>query len=1019
MIPLKLTLKGIYSYQKEQVIDFSPLAKAKLFGIFGNTGSGKSSILEAITFVLYGRLERLNKSDRINYSLMNLKSKEMSIDFIFRAGDNNANEYRFLLEGKRKKDFNEVELKTRRFIKDDDEWVPIEVSAKEIIGLDYDNFKRTIIIPQGKFQDFLQLTPSNRTKMLKEIFDLHRYDLFSKSNRLHKDSELRLTEIVTRLSDLEEISEERIEERAALLEETEKEITELVTEIGETEGSIAAFERVKALFDRLNELQGKAELLKAKESGYREREDFIKSYESCYFEFHTLLEQRGELLRELERVGKSYESGSSNLERLNHEYSSLESEFKALKESYEQLDSMRGEVVESERALKVKSYLLEIEEQKGLHERIVKGILKIDSMIDEKGASVNGVKDKIRELKGAVPELNRLNSAKDYFTRKAALTERAEGCSAEIERVENRIDELTESTTAPIVAVYGLKAPLILEELQSALASKLDGYREQELELNERASELKLKVKLEEFAGNLHEGESCPLCGSKEHPDPVNYHNLEEDLAQLDSRMGALEEVIRNISEDMLKVEKIVESRAIFIERRKELQEELESCRSNLRVLAESSAAFEKEYSGLDEVNGHFSSGAELQARISRHEGEHEQLESEHRGLLERRERGANEKIRVENELSGLDRVYNDNLEQLANRGLLEVDDRALVTRVNELKEVIPRIERDYGSYQERLKDREQEIIRVKSELKAISGQLSLLEDREKRVSAEVEQKVEESQFSSLNEIEGVLSSRIDLKREKEEIAAFSRDYETTFAQIESLKRECEGVDYDSNVHNQLIDRLSGFKNSLAEKREEMGKLKTIIEEEKRKLILKGELEVKRESEENRLNDIKLLRNLFKGNGFVNYISTIYLNNLCNAANSRFFALTNKNLKLRINENNDFEVIDYLNEGRTRSIKTLSGGQLFQAALSLALSLSDNFQNIKNLDQHFFFLDEGFGALDNETLQIVFKTLQSLYKENRMVGVISHVDELKNNIDYFINVERDPQEGSLIRYSWE
>ena len=105
MIPQKLTIKGLYSYQKEQTIDFSRLMEGQLFGIFGSVGSGKSSILEAITFALYGEIDRLNKNDNRNYNMMNLKSDELLIDFVFDNHDGDT--YRFRVQGKRsKKDFN-------------------------------------------------------------------------------------------------------------------------------------------------------------------------------------------------------------------------------------------------------------------------------------------------------------------------------------------------------------------------------------------------------------------------------------------------------------------------------------------------------------------------------------------------------------------------------------------------------------------------------------------------------------------------------------------------------------------------------------------------------------------------------------------------------------------------------------------------------------------------------------------------------------------------------------------------
>jgi exonuclease SbcC len=102
MIPIQLTIQGLYSYQEKQTIDFTRLTGAGLFGIFGTVGSGKSSILEAITFAVYGRTDRLNLSgDNRYYNMMNLKSNELLIDFIFETGKEQT-AYRSNREGKTK-----------------------------------------------------------------------------------------------------------------------------------------------------------------------------------------------------------------------------------------------------------------------------------------------------------------------------------------------------------------------------------------------------------------------------------------------------------------------------------------------------------------------------------------------------------------------------------------------------------------------------------------------------------------------------------------------------------------------------------------------------------------------------------------------------------------------------------------------------------------------------------------------------------------------------------------------------
>ncbi|MFN8398201.1 MAG: SbcC/MukB-like Walker B domain-containing protein [Bacteroidia bacterium] len=148
------------------------------------------------------------------------------------------------------------------------------------------------------------------------------------------------------------------------------------------------------------------------------------------------------------------------------------------------------------------------------------------------------------------------------------------------------------------------------------------------------------------------------------------------------------------------------------------------------------------------------------------------------------------------------------------------------------------------------------------------------------------------------------------------------------------------------------------------------------------------------------------------------YVSTIYLQELVARADHRFRQLTRNALSLELGDDNEFLVRDMLNGGQTRSVKTLSGGQTFQASLSLALALADNVQQLSGSHHNFFFLDEGFGTLDRDSLQIVFDTLKQLRSENRIVGLISHVDEMQQEIEVFLRVSQTEERGSQVVGSW-
>ncbi|MBK5203774.1 MAG: SMC family ATPase, partial [Prolixibacteraceae bacterium] len=235
---------------------------------------------------------------------------------------------------------------------------------------------------------------------------------------------------------------------------------------------------------------------------------------------------------------------------------------------------------------------------------------------------------------------------------------------------------------------------------------------------------------------------------------------------------------------------------------------------------------------------------------------------------------------------------------------------------------------------------------------------------------------------------------------------------------LDQLQKEIGDRIYDEELYKKLFGELSLLKQQVAEKNREQGKitemLKKLESDLKNQTLLKNEIK----KLNLRADNIKIMKSLFKASGFVNYISSVYLQNLCKSANERFFKLTRQKLSLEITPDNNFQVRDYLNGGKIRSVKTLSGGQTFQAALSLALSLADNIQKITESNQNFFFLDEGFGSLDRESLSVVFDTLKSLKKENRIVGVISHVEEMQQEIGVHLRIENDDERGSIIHPSW-
>lgn len=334
MIPIRLTIQGLYSYQERQTIDFTKLTAANLFGIFGSVGSGKSTILEAITFALYGKTDRLNLSgDNRNYNMMNLKSNELFIEFVFETGKDQT-AYLAVVRGKRSgKKFEEVRTLDRMAYRSvDNEWIPIEtVALEKAIGLSYDNFKRTIIIPQGQFQEFLALGNKDRTQMMKELFNLERFELFYKITSLESKNNAQRQNIQGQLQQLGTIDPAQVKQYEEQLEEARAEIVQLGKTMAVNQQMEAEWKHLQELVKKLTDTQNKLQELKAREPEFATLETTIHHYEQCLYQFKGLLDAITLSDRKISQKTAQIESEALGLQKSEAEIALAETAFAELK----------------------------------------------------------------------------------------------------------------------------------------------------------------------------------------------------------------------------------------------------------------------------------------------------------------------------------------------------------------------------------------------------------------------------------------------------------------------------------------------------------------------------------------------------------------------------------------------------------------------------------------------------------------------------------------------------------------
>ncbi len=440
MIPILLKLKGIYSYQEEQVIDFSKLTANHLFGIFGGVGSGKSTILEAITYALYGNTERLSGNDKRSYNMMNLKSNELAIDFIFSAGREDK-QYRFTVTAKRnKKHFDQVGTYSRNaYVKENDTWLPLDSNkADDILGLSYDNFRRTIIIPQGKFQEFLQLGDTDRTKMLQEIFRLEKFDLSEKVKSLNAKNEEALQFLQGRLAELASANRDTLTQKEHELNSAKIQLADLETKSKNLQSEIKSFEELHKLFS-------KKEDITIQLTRHKEQEEEILAIEqdlNCYLHSKETFEND---LNNLDRQNKDKALIETEVANAKSELTKVEDDIIKETDNLQKIEAELAKKTEYLKQIENLQTLIKIKDSLEKSDINEKAIAKANFELNKSKAdaaetklNIENLKNKIQHIRGKKDELAVLKEIEAWYKQETLLLRQISSLTEKLSNLEKK-----------------------------------------------------------------------------------------------------------------------------------------------------------------------------------------------------------------------------------------------------------------------------------------------------------------------------------------------------------------------------------------------------------------------------------------------------------------------------------------------------------------------------------------------------------------------------------------------------
>lgn len=918
MRPLKLTLSAFSPYAAKTVIEMDKLGQGGLYLITGDTGAGKTTIFDAITFALYGEASGSVRNPGMLRSKYAGADTPTYVELEF--------EYRNkIYKVKRNPEYERpskrgggttVEKSDAQLIYPDGKAVskPTQVNnaITEIMGIDRSRFAQIVMIAQGDFLKLLLAPTDERKKIFRQIFKTENY--------------MKL--------------QEELKSEASLAGKECDSIKKSIEQY--IEGSTCSEDDVLSL-----------ELSKAKE-GKTTSEETLHIIE--------------EIIRSDLKLKKEYEEkmkkAEGKLEELNRIIGKAESdekariELKEVKSEHEKHKTLQKEVNDAFEKEKSKK-----PERDGLAEKITNAKNKIpqyDELEDAKKALLKYKADLEKEKK-ILSESNNLIKEKEK-TKDDLISEdeklKGAGEQKEILKGKENILADRENEVKDIKRMLG-----DYKSLSEKLKDLREEYRKATENLQKKQKEFNRKEKLflDEQAGilaqTLRDGEECPVCGSLEHPGPATLTGnapKEEDLELLKEELDDVRESISALStktgeaggrEESLKQEITTRSSKLF---NRSLDFEIIPDR-----IAEKNKEIVKEKTRLSKeikINGEM---------LKRKEEISKQLPKVQEELKEIGDKINNTEKKIvylEGEIRGKDSLVQKLLKSL------EYDSKkTALEEISKLEQNKNAAEDEFANAQKRLEECNGKISELKGKISSLSKQLEGSKEIDLKEKAGEKKGILEER-SCFSEKMGSVDIRISANRNA----------------VSNIRKKIESL---SRAENKLtmIKALSDTANAGIS-----GKERIMLE---------------------------------------TYVQMAYFERIISRANTRFMIMSGGQYELTRREEADnmrsqsgleLDVIDHYN-GSTRSVKTLSGGESFKASLSLALGLSDEIQSSSGgIKLDTMFVDEGFGSLDEDSLQQAIKALADLAQGNRLVGIISHVPELKEKIDKQIVVKKEKAGGSRV-----
>lgn len=1054
MRPVQLELTNFGPYRKE-VINFTQFDHAPLFLIGGDTGAGKSTLFDAMTVALFATTSGDRNVEEMRSTFAGPEDDLTKVTFYFQQGNHLYRIERILQQERAKRGGGTTMQKATASLvivdkiggqeieKLGDKIKEVSDQIEQILGLNAEQFKQIILLPQNDFSRFLKEDSKTKTQILKKIFGTGIFDRFQKSleerlRQSNKDMEKRQAQLdghftsqvwseeesavlaqtpasekLARLEELLAQRQENLEEQKSILKDAHEDLAKLQKSLQSAQDVAKIFQELEQAKERyrLEIEEGAQEQADAKAhleelqfaQGLQETISSLKQYQKQLLQVEHDLEIAKEKLKAKEQAFKEVKAQKESLTAQSEDFLQKEGKLGAWKEAIIYARSLAQEQE------KIKQSSVNYKQLEETYQQASKEIELLSQSLSDLEAN--------RLSLESLHEAEKLLQSVSYSVDKqlAQDLKEIEALNQELTKTEKRQQTLSLDSD---------QAQEILNELEEKLRTTLASRRQ---------------LMIAQLQAELEDGQPCMVCGSLDHP--------EVDGTQADE--AALKDLMDQVEELQAQKEKQV---AILSNRQATLSEVETKRQDMLDQVAKVKLTLEKHYQELEEqVKGQFDFDFSEDYGADRGQALLSAVEKHYQELQKRYEKEEADRVHYQNELGRAQEKATDLAKsyQEAKAALDQAKERLKdlqvahpeLESVEVYQERISLAKQELDLYNKQIKENSEAYNQLHADIQGIKGQLeSLTKSKEKtsqetkRLLAELNQSLKaegaltddleqiqlwllevnkqaipklQAQLTSYQTLKQELQTQIsksqallqniekpDLVALTQEVQTSQESYDTQLAQVSVLEKGLK----DATATYQAAKTLQDSNQEAFKAHQELSDLVKVVKGENTALTGRLNLEV------------YVIRQYFQQ--ILDYANANYIGLLTD--NRYSFVLSEEGRRARDHFGLDINVYDQLT-GSERSVKSLSGGETFIAALAIALSLSEVVQNTsKGAVVEALFIDEGFGSLDKEALTKAITVLEQI-GENRMVGVISHVDDMKEGIAQQLAIIKSHDGSSRIK----